>query len=143
MTIRSTHEVLNDFALKHMQVVVPEDVDAMVNVAVVQMPEFCQHGDMIGTDTYAQVDLWAQMPSGGRGRKRPPAVAVTGHLPWWMVRDGDVEPIKGLLDHLWTEAQFLALVHPTMNSLHRVLEKFGPFPDCNQVPADDSDDDEV
>lgn len=129
MTVRSMHTVLTECAVQHLSSMVPEDVEAVVNVAVTNTLEQCDEGHLGMTPT-VRVDLWCRFtidetPTSGRFSE----ISSAYDIPLWMVKDGDTAPLTRTLDALWEQAQFMVVMAGALPEMQEAYAEAGPFPD--------------
>lgn len=132
MPVRSLLTVLNDFAVAHMQVVVPEDVEVIVGVTPTY--EMSVANGVLEQEAVARVDLYVEWDVRAPGERTHPStgkirtVSLSINLPLWWVKDGDTGPLAEKLDALWDQAQFMMLAAEALPGLHEVLDEEGGWP---------------
>lgn len=114
MPVRHADRVLNDYLAAYLDERVPADYMATYSVAPVTK-DVESHCDEHNEDHVEEVICWqvnVHMVKVGRTDADPPGMNMHALLPFGSMADGDTEPLRQIMDTLWSEYSFVSLVHP-------------------------------
>lgn len=140
MAVRSMIQVVSEEMEACLSERVPEDVDAVYDVATVLMPDMCSDGHFHGMKPMVRMGLYVDF-SDEKVHRSPVNTSVI--IPAWYVQDGDTDPVREAVDHLWNDACFANMMEPLAPMLNKAAAMEGGedflVDDDEEVEVDDEE----